>query len=224
MELITIVSGFVVLVLACSLWIWRKDGKSLRPFCDRIRHRIRSALRVVSRDDMKVTQDHLQYLEQQCETRLTRVEATTKFSNQLQYFSQEVHRRLTQLETSESRKMSSESGPCQRPRSIVRFGFRLTLGDALWAHLGNRKVEDIEDHLIDRVIQGPFCPVCLKWLVGRDRTKSSTEVPAQCRHCGFSWDPQGAVDLPISLGDLKRQVYDTLDQEYRAGGTIQPYE
>jgi len=30
--------------------------------------------------------------------------------------------------------------------------------------------------------------------------------------------------VPISLVELKRQVYDKLDKEYRAGGTIRPYD
>jgi hypothetical protein len=37
-------------------------------------------------------------------------------------------------------------------------------------------------------------------------------------------DLQGMVDLPISLVELKRRVYEKLDEEYRASGTIQPYD
>lgn len=224
MEWLTIVSGVVVLVLAYALWVWWKDGRSLEPSCARIRHRLRSALGVISRDDMKVMQEHLQQLKQQSETRLTSLEATVKFSTQLQYVSKEIDRRLTQLEMAEGSKTNSKTDGFQRPRSIVRFGLRLTLSDALWAHLGNSRVEDIEDFLIDSLLQGPFCPVCLKRWVGRDRSKNAMEVPAQCRHCGVSWDRQGTVDLPISLVQLKRRVYEKLDEEYRAGGTIRPYD
>ena len=220
----TIVSGVVVLVLAYALWIWWNDGKTWQPFCGRVRHRIRSALGVVSRDEMSVMQQHFQHIEQEWESRVTKLEATVKFSTQLQYVSKEIDRRLTQLEMSEGSKKYSETACFQRPRSIVRFGLRLTLSDALWAHLGISRVEDIEDSLIDSVLQGPFCPVCLKRWVGRDRSKNSMEVPAQCRHCGVSWDRQGTVDLPISLVELKRKVYDKLDEEYRAGGNIRPYD
>ena len=224
MDLMLIVSGAVVLVLAYALWVWWKDGRSLEPACDRIRHRLRSALGVISRDEMRAMQEHLQHLKQQSETRLTSLEATVKFSTQLQYVSKEIDRRLTQLEMSEGSKKYSETPCFQRPRSIVRFGLRLTLSDALWAHLGISRVEDIEVSLIDSVLQGPFCPVCLKRWVGRDRSKNSMEVPAQCRHCGVSWDCRGTIDVPISLVELKRQVYDKLDKEYRAGGTIRPYD
>jgi hypothetical protein len=224
MELMTIVSGILVLALAYALWVWWRDGRSLEPSCDRIRHRLRSALGVISQDDMRVMQEQLQHLKQQSETRLTSLETTVKFSTQLQYVSKEIDRRLTQLEMSECSKKILETACFQRPRSIVRFGLRLTLSDALWTHLGISRVEDIEDSLIDSVLQGPFCPVCLKRWVGRNRSKNSMEVPAQCRHCGVSWDRQGTVALPISLVELKRKVYDKLDEEYRARGTIRPYD
>ena len=103
----TIVSGVIVLVLLCSLWIWWKDGQSFRPFRDRFRNGIRSALGVVSRDEMKVMQERLKHMEQQLGNRLTRMEGNTKFSNQLQYVSKEIERRLTQLEKSEHSTESS---------------------------------------------------------------------------------------------------------------------
>jgi len=215
-----IVSGVIVLVLLCSLWIWLKDGQSFRPFRDRFRHGIRSALGVVSRDEMKVLQGRLLHMEQQLGSRLTRVEGNTNFSNQLQSVSKEIERRLAQLEKSENSTESSVSSRIQQPRSIVRLGLRFTLSGALWAHLGIRGMEEIDDQLIDTLIQGPFCPVCLKWLVGRHQEKHSAEVPAHCRHCGVSWERQEAM----SLVELKRQVYSALDQEYRACGIIQPYE
>lgn len=219
-----IVSGGIVLVLICSLWIWWKDGKSFQPFRDRLRHGLRSALGVVSRDEMKLMQRRLQHMEQQWENRLTRIEGNTKFSNQLQYVSKEIDRRLTQLEKAEhSTESSVSSSILQQPRSIVRLGLRWTLSDAIWAHFGDRGVEDLADQLIDALIQGPFCPVCLKWVIGRDQAKHSAEVPVQCRHCGVSWDGQRTTTLPMSLVELKRQIYGTLDQEYRACGIIQPF-
>jgi len=224
MELMTIVSGLSVLVLIGGLWIWGKDGRSFKPFCDRFRKRIRLVLGVVSRDEMNVMKEHLRHMEQQLGNRLTRMEESTKISNQLQYISKEIDRRLTRLEKPENSTESSVSSRIQQPRSIVRLGLRLTLNDALWAHLGVRGIEEIEEQLIDTLIQGPFCPVCLKWLVGRDQAKHSAQVPAHCRHCGVSWEGQGALTLPLSLVELKRQVYDALDKEYRACGIIQPYK
>lgn len=221
MELMTVVTGVVVVVLAYALWVWWNDGKTWQPFFGRARRRIRSALGVVSRDEMSRMQEHFQHREQQWESRVIKLEATTKFSHQLQYVSKEIERRLTRLEQSKDPNMSLEDiGRVLQPRSIVRFGVRLTLSDVLWSHLGTERVDEIEDHLIDAMVQGPFCPVCLKRVIGRDRSKKITEVPEQCRYCGISWDCQGSVDYPLSLINLKRQVYENLDQEYRAGRRI----
>ena len=96
----------------------------------------------------------------------------------------------------------------------------MTLSDVLWTYLGAQHGEAIEDHLIDAMIQGPFCPVCLKRVVGRDRHKKLVEVQAKCRFCGNSWEENGIVDYPLLVIDLKRQIYQNLDQEYRAGGGV----
>jgi len=216
----TVVSGVAVLVLAYALWVWWKDGNTWEPLCGRVRHRIRRALGAVSRGEMRVMQEHLQDREQQWEARVTKVEAAAKFSLQLQYVSKDVDRRLTQLERSEGPQISTETRSRQRPRSLIRLGVRVTLSDVLWAHLGTERVDDIEAHLIDAMVQGPFCPVCLKRVVGRDRHKKFAEVPAQCRYCGVSWDSPETVQYPLPLIDLKRQVYQQLDEDYRAGKTM----
>jgi hypothetical protein len=221
MEMMTVVSGVVALVLAYALWVWWKAGPNREPLCGRVRHRICTALRAVSRDEMRVMKEHIQDREQQVENRLTKVETAAKFSHQLQCVSKEIDRRLTQLERGEGPHISIETRKRQRPRSLVRLGVRVTLSDGLWAHLGTDLVEDIEDHLIDAMVQGPFCPGCLKRVVGRDRHKKFSEVPAQCRYCGVSLDGPGTIAYPLSIIDLKRQVYQQLDQEFRAGKTMQ---
>ena len=221
MDVTNIVFWVVVLALGYGIWVWWKDGRSLRPFCGRMLRWIRSTLGVASRDEVKHLHEQLKSMEQQWEARLTKVEATAKFSTQLESASKETDRRLGELERSKSLKPLSENRPVSRPRSVVRFGLRLTLGDALWGHLGMSPAEAIEDRVIDSALQGPFCPVCLKRVVGRNRTNLSECIPPHCRHCGVSWDSQEPVDLDISLVDLKRQVYVQLDQEYRANGIIQ---
>jgi hypothetical protein len=218
MELMTVVSMIVVLVLVYALWVWWKDGNTWELWCGRVGHRVRTALGVVSRDEMRVMHEHLQDREQRWEARLAKVEMAAKFSHQLQYVTKEIDGRLTKLEQSEDPSQSTEnSGPIGRPRSLVRLGVRVTLSDELWANLGTKHVDKIEDHLIETMVQGPFCPVCLKRAAGRDRHKKLAEVPAQCRYCGVSWDSPETVKYPISVIDLKRQVYEHLDQEYRAG-------
>jgi len=218
----TVASGLIVFVLAYALWVWWRDGKTWEPLCMRVRRGIRSALGAVSRDEMRAMWDHFQNREQQWESRLTKLEATTKFSTQLQYVSKEMERRLTQLEQSESLASHSYElpGPILPSRSIVRLGVRVTLSDRLWTYLGTERADEIEDHLIDTMVQGPFCPVCLKRVSARDRRKKIAEVPAQCRYCGVSWECQETVDYPLSLIDLKRKIYQQLDKEYRAGGKM----
>ena len=170
----TAVLGVVILVLASALWIWWHDGKTWQPFCGRIRRRIRLAIGVVSRDEMNVMQEHFQRREQQLESRMTKVEAATKFSNQLQFVSREIERRVTQLEHSADSSLSLDfPESILKPRSLVRLGVRVTLSDGLWAHVGTEHVDDIEDHRIDAMVQGPFCPVCLKRVVRRDENKKN---------------------------------------------------
>ncbi len=208
-----------IILLAFALWFWWNDGKSWQPFFSRVCHRIRSMFNLVSQDEMKVLEQHIQQKEHEWESRATKLEATSKFSLQLQFVAREIERRLTQLEhPTDSNQNSGSSGLILKTRSIIRLGVRVTLSDVIWTHLGTQRGEDIEDHLIDAMIQGPFCPVCLKRVVGRDRHKKLVEVQAKCRFCGSPWDCYGTVDYPLLVIDLKRQIYQNLDQEYRTGG------
>ena len=163
-------------------------------------------------------EEHFRLREQQWETRVSQLEATAKFSNQLQYASKEIERRLSQLELLKDPNDSSKSMPVQRPRTLIRFGVLLTLSDAIWAHLGTQSADTMDDHFIDHMIQGPFCPVCLKRCIGRDRARHSADMPSQCRHCGTVWDGQETRHSLSSI-ELKRHVYEQLDQEYRTGGS-----
>lgn len=216
MELGALVASCSVFVLAYALWVWWCDGRTWRPFCRRVCQRIRSALGVVSHEEMSAVQNHFLEREQQWEARVTRLENITRTSSHQQYVSQDIERRLTQLEVAEAPVKAPETWPVQQPKSLVRFGVLMTISDALWSQLGTQRANEIEDHFIESIIQGPFCPVCLKRLVGRDHSKPA-EVPNQCRHCGAGWNDQGALSFPCSSIELKRQVYDQLDQEYRVG-------
>ncbi len=187
----------------------------------RVRSRIRDLLGVVSQDQMNGMQKHFQQKEQAWENRLTKLEATAKFSNQFHMVSKGMDFRLAQLEQSAAAGKSSNCpGPFPKPRSLVRLGVRVTLSDGFWSHVGTDCVDEIDDHLIETLIQGPFCPVCLKRVVARDRHKNPSEIPIECRYCGVSWDDQGTFGYPLPLLEFKRRVYEKLDHEYRAGGRI----
>ena len=224
MELTSFFLVGVVILLACGLWVWWKKGGSFQSSCERLRHRIRSGLQVVSHDEMVKTQERFRRLERQVEARLTTLEAATKISNQFQYFSKEIDRRIMQLETSGASGVSSETTAVHRPRSIIRRGLRFTLSDAIWANVGVKAVGDMGDSLIQSMILGPFCLVCLKWFVDRHRTQGSTEVEAKCRHCGVPWNGHDTEGVPVPLIDLKREIYDHLDREYRVRKRILPYD
>ncbi len=214
-------TGVILLLLAYIFWIWWKDGKTWKPFYDRVCRRIRSGIGVVSREEMRALHEHFLQKEQEWERRVTKLEANVRLTNKLKYASKEMEPGLPQIEQFEfPARFTGHVGQVLQPRSIVRLGVRLTLSDLLWDHLGSERVDEIDDHVIDSMVQGPFCPVCLKRIVGRDRHNKRVEVPAQCRSCGISWDSQGTVTFPLSLIDLKRQVYVLLDQEYRAGERI----
>ena len=222
MELGTLGAVGSVFVLVYALWIWWRDGRTWQPFYRRTSHRIRSALGVVSREELSLVQEHFLEKKQQWETRIAQLEAITKFSNQQQYASKEIEQRLAKLELADDHAKSSEAGPVQQSRSLVRFGVLVTISDGLWTHLGTECANEIETHFIESMIQGPFCPVCLKRLAGRDRSAHAAEVPTECRHCGASWSDQGTQGFPRSSVELKRQVYAQLDQEYRAGEIRKP--
>ncbi len=221
MELIDIIFGVIALALGYGFWVWWKDGKSLRPFLQRVCLWIRSTVGAVSQEEMRMLRQQVKGMEQQWEAKLKKLERSIQMSSPLQSVSKEPDQHLTGFEAQKHLELCVEEAGA-RPRSIVRFGLRLTVGDALWSHLGVSAIDVVEDRIIETMLQGPFCPICLKRVFVRNRSNYSESMPSHCRHCGVSWDNQGFVDGESSLLDMKRQVYAQLDQEYRTTGKIQP--
>ena len=153
-----------------------KDGHSLKPLYGRVGLRIRTVLGVVSRDEMRGMQEYVKDKMQQMDNRLRKVEITAKFSHQLHDISKEMEQRVARLEGSEGPQVSRDPWSRPRPRSLIRLGVLVTLSDKIWNHLGMDTVDNMDDHLIDTMVQGPFCPVCLKRVAGRDRHKKNAEV------------------------------------------------
>lgn len=214
MELTPILLWGVVTLMAYGLWTWWKPNGSFQQILDQLRHRIRSGLRVVSVNDLEVVQENLLRLEERVHARLAPLNTAEKFPPQLQKFHPAIDPPFVHFEQSEDFTSAMEV-PFARPRSIVWNGLRFTLSDSLWSHMEVMPRKDVEDGQVQAMVHGPFCRVCLKRLVERDRVHTA-EVPAQCRHCGLSWSNQKSDRLPISLVDLKRQVYDSLDWKFRA--------
>lgn len=221
MELDLWVMWIAVIALAFILWFWWNRGLSLRKIWISLRNQIRSGFGVVGVDELEAVQHDLRHLEQQMHSRLSHLEALVKFSPHFQEHHHEI--RQSFLPSAPSNTTTSPMpSTSSRPRTIVWGGLRFTLSDSLWSHTGVISGEDVglNDSHIQNMVQGPFCRVCLKRLVGR-ATDPAAEIPAQCRHCGVSWSRQTPDALRISLVDLKRQVYLSLVQEFRTGGSVQ---
>jgi hypothetical protein len=107
-----------------------------------------------------------------------------------------------------------------RPRSIMWKGLRFTLSDSNWFQMGVVSNEDVEDDQVQSMAQGPFYRGCLKRWVGRVPAQASY-VPAQCHNCGLFWSIHELDDSEMPLRDLKRMVYDMLDQKVRMSRNVQ---
>lgn len=209
----SILLWMVVVLLGYGFWVWVKSSHSFQNISDRIRHRIQSGLSVPSATELKAVQENLFRLEQQVQDRLAHLKPVDRFSHQLQKEPLEMNPPLVHVEQLE-KFPAPITRPLPRPRSIVRNGLCFTLSDSLWMHIGRMSGERLEDAELQSMLQGPFCRVCLKRLVGRDR-EYIAEVPVQCRHCGTHWSNKNFGDQPISLLDLKRQIFLSLDREFQ---------
>ncbi|MEJ2230110.1 MAG: hypothetical protein P8X46_02860 [Nitrospirales bacterium] len=219
MESTTIFLWAVVTFVGYRLWIWLKTNRS-QQILDHFRYQIRSGLKAVGIKELETVQENFSCLEQQVRARLSHVKIAENFSHQIQKCPQEINPPLVHFEQSGD-SIYPKDAPSPRSRSIEWNGLRFTLSDSFWAHMGVTRREDLEDGQLQTMVQGPFCRVCLKRLVGRDRTHTA-EVPAHCPHCGLSWGNQQYDSLSISLVDLKGQVYDHLiNREFKMSGNGQ---
>jgi len=180
---------------------------------------IRSGLGVVGVRELKSIQEKFFRLEQQVHLRKVSVTTAEKFSHQFQEWFEEVESPVERLEPSDD-SLAAMDGPVPRPRSIMGKGLRFTLSDSMWLQIGVVSKEDVEDDQVQAMVQGPFCRVCLKRLVGRDRVQVA-EVPAQCHNCGLSWSIHESDHRSMPLGDPKRMAYDMLDRKVRTSRNVQ---
>jgi hypothetical protein len=215
MELIFILLLWaVVALLGYRLWVLRKTYGSFRHILEQFPARIRSGLGVVGDRELKDIQEKFFRLEQQVHARKVSVTTAEKFSHQFREYLQEV-----ESPEPSDKSFSAMDGSVPRPRSIMWKGLRFTLSDSIWLQMGVVPKEDIEDDQVQAMVQGPFCRVCLKRLVGRDRVQVA-EVPAQCHNCGLSWSIE-SDNRSMPLGDLKRMVYDMLARKVRTSRDVQ---
>lgn len=219
MELILILLWMVVVLLSYQLWELRKTHGLFLRILKELSDRIRSGLGVVNVRELKTIQAELFRLEQQVNLRKVLGVKAGEYFQQFQECFHKGELSLDGLEPFED-SVSDMDGSVPRPRSIMWKGLRFTLSDSIWFQTGVVPNEDVEDDQVQFMVQGPFCRGCLKRLVGRVPAQISY-VPAQCHNCGLSWSIH-ELDYPeMPLSDLKRMVYNMLDQKVRMSRNVQ---
>lgn len=208
----------VLLFVGYRFWISRHAMDSCQAILEHLRGRIRSGLRVVGENQLEAIQENLCRLEQQVLSHLSSKNSSEKFSPHPPKYLQAIDHSFIQIEQFRSSTPARDLS-IPRSRSITWNGLRFTLSDAIWSYLGLIPMQDIDKDQVQRMVQGPFCRVCLKRLVGRFSVPSA-EVPKHCRHCGSSWSNKKSDCLPISLVELKRRVFDDLDRKSRASRVV----
>ena len=219
MEVILILFWMVVVLLSYQLWVLLKRHGSFLRILKELFGRIRSGLGAVDVRELKTIQAEWFRLEQQGNLRKV---LGVKAGEYFQQFQECFHKGELSVDGLEPFEDSvsdmDESDP--RPRSIMWKGLRFTLSDSFWFQMGVVPNEDVEDDQVQSMVQGPFCRGCLKRLVGRVPAQISY-VPAQCHNCGLSWSIH-ELDYPeMPLRDLKRMVYNMLDQKVRMSRNVQ---
>lgn len=219
MELILILLWMVVVILSYQLWVLRKTHGSFLQILKELSDRIRSGLGAVDVRELKPIQAEFFCLEQQVHFRKVLGVKAGEYFQQFQKCFHKGERSVDGLEPFED-SVSDMDGSVPRPRSIMWNGLRFTLSDSIWCKTGVVPNEDVEDDQVQSMVQGPFCRGCLKRLVGRVPAQISY-VPAQCHNCGLSWSIHELDDPEMPLCDLKRMVYDMLDQKVTMSRNVQ---
>ena len=210
----------VGVVLLLWVWAWWKRNTPPGGRLMRVKETIRGWLGAVGADDFTKEREGFEKQFKELTSRLSHVEGGLTHQNRLENLSNDLRRRLHLLEQSSSQEvLASHASQGGIPRSLLRLGVRITLTDLLWKELGIVDPQDLTNHQLDKVFQGPFCRNCLRSLVAMNFNEGEKSVRYQCRHCSLTWrvDP---ISPTIPLRLFKRELYELLDAEYRKTGTI----
>ena len=186
-----------------------------------IQKTIRGWLNAVGREEYAKEEVRLEGMVQKLAERLTHAESELTHQGRLENLSIDLRRRLNRLEAP-GHQGNSEHQTSQGivPRTVLRFGVRVTLTDLIWKDLGIVQSWDLTDSQIDKVVRGPFCRNCLHSLVGSYFGQGERHVRPQCLHCSLTWrEPSGSSMM--TLPQFKREVYEWLDTEYRNTGRME---
>ena len=210
----------VVMVVVFWLWIRSKRNAAPRDGGGKIQRKIRGWLGAVGREDLVREEERVDKLHSELSTRLTNIESGLTYQERLENLAVDLRRRLHRLEQKSSQEIpESDTNNWNIPRSVLRLGFRMTITDLIWKELGISHPEDLSNHQLDKIFQGPFCRNCLRSLVAQGLIDGERSVRHQCRHCFHSWRVDSTTTT-IPLHQLKRDLYELLDAEYRKSGTI----
>ena len=211
--------GIFLIVIGTIVWIWKKmGGTRIKNFGFGFPRFLRRSLSVASAKDLEEMQFQFKTFRNQVETRLKEVETQrsridptdTPFDNH--HFSPgSFSEDFLTVGTLQQINASSSQ------QTIICLGLRFTLNELLWAYAGRTNIELLTDRQVFSMIQGPFCPRCLKRIVEREEEGQPSVLPNHCRFCGQWWTQSDVGDKnPLQIKDLKRWVYNQLDQEIRS--------
>ncbi len=207
-------------VLLVWLWARTKRNEGSGDMRTRMKGKIRVWLGAVGQEDFVQEEERVDRFHRELTTRLTNVERGLTQHDRLEDLAVDLRRRLHRLEGLVSQEFfEPHADHLAIPRSVLRLGIRMTLTDLIWKELGIVQPGDLSDHQLDKVFQGPFCRNCLRSLVALEPVDGERSVRHQCRHCLLSWrvDPTTTTS---PLRQLKRELYQLLDVEYRKTGAI----
>ena len=203
--------GIVVLVL--WFWAqWRTSG-AYSNVCSTFKKRILLWLRAVDQAELSNLKQQFEVQRSELSARLDNLEVTLRHQGRLENWATEVNGRICRLELSQKPHGKEGTRHTGFSKSMLCLGVRVTLTDKMVHELGMLPPQELPDSQIGQMIQGPFCRNCLRSLVIQNSVEEEKSVRTQCRYCSLAWREESPI--PLSLLQIKREVYEYLDAAYR---------
>jgi hypothetical protein len=211
---------FLVICLILGGWLWRHKrgewgGRSIPQV-------LRTYLKAAGSDDLRLIRAEAKEARDQLATRLNELEGQVQVLRQSGAAPQEGDSRSSPRQDTGPFHIPKDPSESVCYRSITRFGLRFTLSDSLWVQAGKTSSDLLTDHEVSAMVQGPFCPKCLKRWVKRETGGRISDLSDHCRFCGVAWAKPHFEHGHIHVMNLKRWVYDHVDQEIRAHSSESP--
>ena len=214
-----LVFGIFLIVLMTIGWIVKKlDTTRIKNFFSGFPGFLRWSLSVASAKDLEEMQFQFKTFRNQLETRLKELETPRPSidSTDTPFESCPFPSGSFQEDSLTFGGLKQIHSSSSSQQTIICLGLRFTLNELLWAYAGRTNIEVLTDRQISSMIQGPFCPKCLKRIVERDEEDQPSVLPNKCGFCGQWWSQSDVGERnPLQIKDLKRWVFNKLDQEIR---------